>query len=124
MCLRRVLNIVWRQRVSNIEVLRRTGQPLFTEVIRKRDRAILATSFGWRTQESRTSFNNGSRVGLDRGRRPRNIFRRTCDCDLRSAHTSLQPQWEDVLAAAPIRDVYRGFVDALCAPDGSGGPKF
>ena len=36
MCLRRVMGIGWRQRVSNIEVRRRTGQPLITEVIKKK----------------------------------------------------------------------------------------
>ena len=36
---------------------------------------------------------------------------------------SLTPQWEDVTAVAQLRDEWKGFVDTLCATDGSGGPK-
>ena len=36
---------------------------------------------------------------------------------------SLTPHWEDINAAAQLRDEWRDFVDALCTTDGSGGSK-
>ena len=39
------------------------------------------------------------------------------------AGTSLIPEWEDIIAAAPMQDEWRGFVDTLCITDGSGGTK-
>ena len=55
--------------------------------------------------------------------RPRHTLRRQYDRDLNNAEMSLQPRWEDVTTAAQLRDVWRGFVNALYATPGSGGSK-
>ena len=113
MCLRRILNISWQEKVTNIEVRRRTGQPLVTDLLMRRRWTYLGhvlrmpedrlpkTIYEWRPEGRRK-----------RGRQ-RHTLRRQYDRDLRSAELSLQPQWEDVTAAAQFRDVWRGFVDAL-----------
>ena len=56
-------------------------------------------------------------------RRLSTTLRRIYDRDLKTVGTSLRPKWEDVIAAASMWDEWRGFVDALCTADGSGGTK-
>ena len=47
--------------------------------------------------------------------RPRNRLRRTYQTYLRNINASLQPTWEEVLAAAHMRDDWRLLVNALDA---------
>ncbi|KAK2723308.1 hypothetical protein QYM36_001833 [Artemia franciscana] len=69
------------------------------------------TTYEWKT------------VGRRKRGRPKNTLRRTYDRNLRTAGTSLIHEWENVIAAAPMQDEWRGFVDVLCATDGFGGTK-
>ena len=123
MSLRRMLNTSWQQKITNAEIRRKTGQPPVIELLKRRRWTYLGHVL--RMEESRlprTTYEWKPDGRRKRGR-PKNTLRRTHDRDLRTAGTSLIPEWEDVIAAAPMRDEWRGFVDALCATDGSGGTK-
>ena len=52
-----------------------------------------------------------------------NTLRRTYQWDLKHINAIVQPQWEDVWAAAHMRDDWRLFLDALGASGGTGGTK-
>ena len=124
MCLRRILNISWQQRISNFEIRNRTGQPLITAVLRKKRWSYLGHVLRMKEGRLPRTAYDWKPGGRRRRGRPKNTLRRTFDRDLRTAETSLIPEWEDVTAAALLRDEWRGFVDALCATNGSGGTKF
>ena len=53
-------------------------------------------------------------------RKTKHTLPRQYDRDLKEANISLTPQWEDITAAAQLRDEWRGFVDALRATNDSG----
>ena len=123
MILRRMLNTNWQQKIIDAEIRRKTGQPSVIELLKRRWWKYLGHVL--RMKESRlprTTYEWKPGGRRKRGR-PTNTLRRTYDRDLRTAGTSLIPDWEDVIAAASMRDEWRGFVDALCAADGSGGTK-
>jgi hypothetical protein len=124
MCLRRILNISWQQRVSNIEIQNRTGQPLITAVLRKKRWSYLGHVLRMKEGRLPRTAYDWKPGGRRRRGRPKNTLRRTFDRDMRTAETSLIPELEDVTAAALLRDEWRGFVDAPCATNGSGGTKF
>ena len=122
MSLRRMLNTSLQQKITNEEI-RRTGQPPVIELLKRRRWTYLGHVL--RMEESRLprTTNEWKPDGRRKRGRPKNTLRRTYDRDLRTAGTSLIPEWKDVIAAAPIRDEWRGFVDTLCATGGSGGTK-
>ena len=123
MSLRRMLNTSWQQKITNAEIRRKTGQPPVIELLKRRRCTYLGHVL--RLEESglpRTTYEWKPDGKRKRGH-PKNTLRRTHNRDLRTAGTSLIPEWEDVIAAAPMRDEWRCFVDALCAIDGSGGTK-
>ena len=105
------------------EIRRKTGQPPVIELLKRRQWTYLGHVL--RMEESRLPRTTYEWKPDGRRKRgcPKNTLRRTHDQDLRTAGTSLIPEWEDVIAAAPMRDEWRGFVDALCATDGTGGTK-
>ena len=61
--------------------------------------------------------------GTRRRGKPKNTLRRTYQRDLKHINAIVQPQWEDVWAAAHMRDDWRLFLDALGASGGTGGTK-
>ena len=113
MCLRRILNISWQEKVTNIEVRRRTGQPLVTDLLKRRRWTYLGHVLRMPEDRLPNTVYDWRPEGRRKRGRPRHTLRRQYDRDLRNAELSLQPQWEDVMAAAQLRDVWRGFVDAL-----------
>ena len=123
MCLRRILNISWQEKVTNIEVRRRTGHPLVTDVLKRKRWTylghVLHMPEGWPLNTAYECCPEGRRK---RGR-PRHALRRQYNWDLNNAEMYVQPQWEDVTASTQLQDVWRVFVDALCAAPGSGGSK-
>ena len=123
MSLRRILNTSWQQKITNAEIRRKTGLPPVIELLKRRRWTYLGHVL--RMEESRLPRTTYEWKPDGRRKRggPKNTLRRTHDRDLRTAGTSLIPEWEDVIAAAPMGDAWRGFVDALCATDGSGGTK-
>ena len=105
-CLRRILNIL--NKVTNIEdFLKRRRWTYLGHVLRMPEYRLPNTVYEWRPEGRRK-----------RGR-PRHTLRRQYR-DLSNAEMSLQPQWED---SAQLWDIWRGFVDTLCATPGSGGSK-
>ena len=113
MCLRRILNISWQEKVTNIEVRRRTGQPLVTDLLKRRRWTYLGHVLRMPEDRLPNTVYDWLPEGRRKRGRPRHTLRRQYDRDLRNAELSLQPQWEDVMAAAQLRDVWRVFVDAL-----------
>ena len=103
-CLRTILNINWTQRVKKDTIRQKVQLPLITDVIRQRRWCFLGqvirigsnhlpnSPLFWQPEESR------------RRGRPRNTQRSLYKRGLSKIHASLQPEWEDVLAAAYIRD--------------------
>ena len=75
-----------------------------------------------RTLKSQMLLYIGTQTEVEDGR-PRNTLRRISQSDLRSIHASLQPDWEDIYAAAQFRKDWRSLVDALGASGGTGGSK-
>jgi len=104
MCLRRVLSIHWTQKVTNEHIRNIAGQPSLIKTIRRRkwsylghvmcmdDSRIPKFTFFWLPE------------GTHFRRRPKNTLRRTYSNDLPHLHASIQPEWEDTVASARIRD--------------------
>ncbi|XP_065583129.1 uncharacterized protein LOC136042141 [Artemia franciscana] len=114
MCLRRILNISWQEKVTNIEVRRRTGQPLVTDLLKRRRWTYLGHVLRMPQDRLPNTVYDWRPEGRRKRGRPRHTLRRQYDRDLRNAELSLQPQWEDVMAAAQLRDVWRGFDCVTC----------
>ncbi|XP_065570336.1 uncharacterized protein LOC136033517 [Artemia franciscana] len=122
-CLRRILNIDWRDHVTNQIVRSISGQPRVTDVIRQRRWRYLGHVIRMKEDRiPRLILEWQPQVTLRRGK-PKNTLRCTYQRDLSNIHTTIQPQWEDVWAAAHMRDDWRLFVDALGASGGTGGSK-
>ncbi|XP_065572915.1 uncharacterized protein LOC136035222 [Artemia franciscana] len=111
MCLRRILNIPWQEKVTNIEARRRTGQPLVTDLLKRSRWTYLGHVLRMPEDRLPNTVYDWRPEGRRKRGRPRHTLRRQYDRDLRNAELSLQPQWEDVTAAAQLRDVWRGFAN-------------
>ncbi|XP_065579629.1 uncharacterized protein LOC136039654 [Artemia franciscana] len=122
-CLRRILNIDWRDHVTNQIVRSISGQPRVTDVIRQRRWRYLGHVIRMKEDRIPRLILEWQPQGTRRRGRPKNTLRRTYQQDLSNIHTTIQPQWEDVWAAAYMRDDWRLFVDALGASGGTGGSK-
>ena len=122
-CLRRILNIRWQQRITNQSIRDKTGQPLVTYIIRVRRWRYLGHVLRMDNLRLPNAALHWQPSGPRRRGRPRNTLRRTYQTDLRNLHTSIQPQWEDILAAANRREDWRLLLDALGASGGTGGSK-
>ena len=122
-CLRRILNIHFSQKISNEKVRRMTGQPIVTDVIRTRRWKYLGNVLRMDDSQIPKATFQSQPEGRRRRSRPCNTLRRTYQTDLRNINASLQPAWEDVLAAAHMRDDWRLLVDPLGASGGTGGSK-
>lgn len=122
-CLRRILNIRWQQRITNQSIRDKTGQPLVTHIIRVRRWRYLGHVLRMDNLRLPNAALHWQPSGPRRRGRPRNTLRRTYQTDLRNLHTSIQPQWEDILAAANRREDWRLLLDALGASGGTGGSK-
>ena len=93
-CLRRILNIMWSEHVTNSEVCRRTGQPLLSDIVRARRLKLFGHvaradksqdhSHALRTCIWHTSKNWKWRLG-----RPRHTWLRTVEADLRPFNLGL-----------------------------------
>ena len=95
MSLRRMLNTSWQQKITNAEIRRKTGQPPVIELLKRRRWTYLGHVL--RMEESRlprTTYEWKPDGRRKRGR-PKNALRRKYDRDLRTAGTSLIPEWED-----------------------------
>ena len=122
-CLRRILKISWHQKITNREIRLKTNQPIVTEVLKKRRWTYLGHVLRMPEDRLPSRVYQWQPEGRRRRDRPKHTLRRQYDRDLKKANISLTPQWEDITAAAQLRDEWRDFVDALCATDGSGGSK-
>ena len=122
-CLRRILNIDWRDHITNQIVLSISGQPRVTDVIRQRRWRYLGHMIRMKEDRIPRLILEWKPQGTRRRGLPKNTLRRTYQRDLSSTHTTIQPQWEDVWAAAHMRDDWWLFVDALDASGGTGGSK-
>jgi len=111
-CLRRILRIFWRDRISNEELWRRTNQtPSDDTEIRKHKRE-------WLGHTLRKPENNIPRMALEwnpqgsRARsRPKATWRRTILSETRKMNKS----WQEVKMLARNKVRWRNFVEALCS---------
>jgi hypothetical protein len=122
-CLRRILNIDWRAHVTNQSVRSMSCQPLVTDVIRQRRWRYLGHVIRMTEDRLPKTVLEWQPQGSHRRGRPKNTLRRTYQRDLKHINTTVQPQWEDIWAAAHMRDDWRLFLDALGASGGTGGTK-
>ena len=108
-CLRRILNIRWPEKLSNVDLWQRTNErPIKEEVLRRK--------WGWLGHTLRKPENNITRQSLTwnpqgkrkRGR-PRNSWRRDLDKDV--AETGMG--WRQLVAAAQDRGGWRAVVNGL-----------
>ena len=102
--LHRILRIKWRDRVINDEIRTHTGQPDIATVVRQSrwqyfghilcipDHIHLQIILHWQPEGTH-----------HRGRR-KNTLCRTYERDRRFLQTSLIPEWEDIYAAAQMRE--------------------
>ncbi|XP_065565962.1 uncharacterized protein LOC136030845 [Artemia franciscana] len=122
-CLRRILNINWRDHITNQTVRSISRQPLVTDVIRQRRWRYLGHVIRMAGDRLPRTVLEWQPEGTRRRGKPKNTIRRTYQRDLKHINAIVQPQWEDVWAAAHMRDDWRLFLDALGASGGTGGTK-
>ena len=122
-CLRRILNINWRDHITNQTVRSISRQPLVTDVIRQRRWRYLGHVIRMAGDRLPRTVLEWQPEGTRRRGKPKNTLRRTYQRDLKHINAIVQPQWEDVWAAAHMRDDWRLFLDALGASGGTGGTK-
>ncbi|XP_065571546.1 uncharacterized protein LOC136034340 [Artemia franciscana] len=122
-CLRRILKISWHPKITNREIRLKTNQPIVTEVLKKRRWTYLGHVLSMPEDRLPSRVYQWQPEGTRRRGRPKHTLWRQYDRDLKKANISPTPQWEDITAAAELRDEWIDFVDALCATDGSGGSK-
>jgi len=110
-CLRRILNLRWSDRVSNIELWETTSQERI-------DLTILRRKWRWIGHTLRKPPSNITRQALSwnpqgkrkRGR-PRNTWRRDLEAELRTANST----WSGAVRDAQDRTRWRAVVDGLCS---------
>ena len=108
-CLRRILRIHWPEKITNLELWRRTQQrPMDEEILRRR--------WGWLGHTLRKPVNNTTRHALTwnpQGRRkrgrPRNTWRRDLDKDIKETGMG----WRQLVVAAQDRRRWRGVINGL-----------
>ena len=93
MSLRRMLNTSWQQKITNAEIRRKTSQPPVIDLLKRRWWTYLGQVL--RMEESRLPRTTceWKPDGWRKRGRPKNTLRRTYDQDLRTAGTSLIPEW-------------------------------
>ena len=118
MCLRRIFNIRWPEKISNEELWQRAGQEPVDQQIRRR-------KWGWIGHTLRKPASSTTRQALlwnPQGRRkrgrPRNSWRRDTEAVLREMGTT----WTEAEKAAQNRVRWRIVADGLCSSR-SDGPK-
>ena len=99
-CLHRILNISWRDHITNQTVRSITHQPLIIDVLRQRrwrylghvihiaEDRLLRTELKWQPEATRT-----------RGK-PNYTLRRTYQQDLKFINSTVQPQWDRRLGSS------------------------
>lgn len=110
-CLRRIFNIRWPEKISNIKLWERAGQ----EPV---DRQILQRKWGWIGHTLRKPASSTTRQALlwnpqgkrKRGR-PRNSWRRDTEAEMKEYGTT----WQAAERAAQNRVRWRTVVDGLCS---------
>ncbi|XP_065577545.1 uncharacterized protein LOC136038401 [Artemia franciscana] len=90
-CLRRILNIDWREHVTNQKVRSISGQPRVTDVIRQRRWRYLGHVIRMKEDKIPRQFLEWQPRGTRRRGRPKNTLRRTYQRDLSNIHATIQP---------------------------------
>ncbi len=110
-CLRRILQLVWSDRVSNIELWQRSGQTSAEEAIRRRKWKWLGHTLRKPsctiTRQALTWNPQGSQKRV----RPRNTWRRSLEAEIKSMGKSRYQLERD----AQDRRLWRETVDGLCS---------
>ena len=111
-CLRRIFNIYWPEKITNIELWKRAEQSPVAETIKKR-------KFGWIGHTLRRPENNISRQALEwnpQGKRkqgrPRETWKRKMEKEIREEGKT----WGEIRMMAKNRVRWRSFVEALRPP--------
>lgn len=107
-CLRRILNIRWPERITNMELWRRTNEEPVEGVIRGRKYGWIGHTLRRRNAISKEAldWNPQGRRGIGR---PRITWRRTVEKEIAEAGKS----WGEVKGLAQNRVRWRSFVEAL-----------
>jgi hypothetical protein len=110
-CLRHILSIRWPDKISNVELWKRTSQSPVSEAIKKR-------KWGWIGHTLRKPADNVTRQALDwnpQGKRkvgrPKQTWRRSVESEAKAAGMT----WTQLKKAAQNRVRWRGVVAALCS---------
>ena len=110
-CLRHILNIRWPEKISNIDLWRRTNQNPIGQDIKKR-------KWGWIGHTLRKPADNVTRQALDwnpQGKRkvgrPKQSWRRSVESEAKDAGMT----WTQLKRTAQNRVRWRGVVAALCS---------
>ena len=100
-----------------------TGQPIVTDVIRKRRWKYLGHVLCMDKSRIPKATFQRQPEGRSRRGRSRYTLRSTYQTDLQNINASLQPVWEDIIAVAHKRDDWRLLVDTLGTSGGTGESK-
>ena len=114
---RKILGIVWRDKITNVEVRRRTGMDKLEDIIRRRRLQWLGHVYRMEQERIPKQTLNWSPAGKRKRGRPRMNWTTTVKKDLESIGMT----WEEAEIATEDRTVWRSCV-ARCA-EGTGRTK-
>ncbi|XP_065557750.1 uncharacterized protein LOC136025699 [Artemia franciscana] len=122
-CLCRILNIKWRDHITNQTVRSITHQPLVTDVIRQRRWRYIGHVIHMAEDRLSRTVLEWQLEGILKKGKPKNTLCCRYQRYLKFINSTVQAQWEDVRAKAHMRDDLRLFLNALGASVGTGGTK-